>query len=95
MSIFFSSTIKNFSVMLRFKPKKEGQEFTYKGHRLLTVRSKSDGYYTCYYCAMRFRKSFKNTSLCQKDHKCRPQKDVIFYYKDLGKIKKKKNNGKK
>lgn len=76
--------------MLRFKPKKEGQEFTYKGHRLLTVRSKSDGYYTCYYCSMRFRKSFKNTSHCQKDHKCRPEKNVIFYYKDLGKIKKKK-----
>ena len=91
MSNFFSATIKNFSIMLRFKPKKEGQEFTYKGHRLLTVRSKSDGYYTtCYYCAMRFRKKFKNINLCQKDHKCRPEKNVIFYYKDLGKIKKRK-----
>lgn len=76
--------------MLRFKPKKEGQEFTYRGHRLLTVRAKSDGYYTCYYCAMRFRKKFKNINLCQKDHKCRPEKNVIFYYKDLGKIKKRK-----
>lgn len=91
MSNFFSATIKNFSIMLRFKPKKEGQEFTYKGHRLLTVRAKYEGYYsTCYNCAMRFRKSFKNTSLCQKDHKCRPEKNVIFYYKDLGKIKKKR-----
>ena len=81
--------------MLRFKPKKEGQEFTYKGHRLLTIRAKSVSYWlTCHLCAMRFRKSFKNTSLCQKDHKCRPEKNVIFYYKDLGKIKKKKNNGK-
>lgn len=81
--------------MLRFKQKKEGQEFTYKGHRLLTVKATYNGYYsTCYNCAMRFRKSFKNTSLCQKDHKCRPEKNVIFYYKDLGKIKKKKNNGK-
>lgn len=77
--------------MLRFKPKKEGQEFTYKGHRLLTVRAKYEGYYfTCYNCAMRFRKSFKNTGHCQKDHKCRPEKNVIFYYKDLGKIKKKR-----
>lgn len=79
--------------MLRFKEKKEGQEFTYRGHRLLTVRSKYDGFYsTCYKCAMRNRKKYNHINFCKKEHKCRPQQDVIFYYKDLGKIKKEKKN---
>lgn len=77
--------------MLRFKLKKEGQEFTYKNHRLITVRAKYDGFYsTCYYCAMKNRRKFFDRSYCRKIHKCKPEKDVFFYYKDLGKIKKEK-----
>ena len=75
--------------MLKFKLKKEGQKFTYRGHRLITVKANNDGYYsTCYKCAIqefRLYKTLRDKLSCREAHKC---KENCFYFKSLGKVKK-------
>lgn len=68
--------------MIKFKPKKIGQKFTYKNHLLLT--EDSYGWNYCNSCAMRYL--FKMTGSCCTVHKCG---DNEMHFRDLGKIKRK------
>lgn len=68
--------------MIKFKPKKIGQKFTYKNHLLIAKDSYCSNY--CYMCAMRYL--FKMAGDCRTIHKCGYNK---MHFRDLGKLKRK------
>lgn len=64
--------------MIKFKPKKIGQKFTYKNHLLITEENASG--WRCYACAIKSLRKVKGD--CATIHKCRG-----IYFRDLGKLK--------
>ena len=73
--------------MIKFKEKKVGEEFTYRGHLL---RTESCGNFRCYKCGIGYL--YHGNERCEKVHKCdnryRKDKEYVFF-KDLGKLSKK------
>ena len=76
--------------MIKFKEKKVGQEFTYRGHLLRTERC---GNFRCYKCGIKnLYKRHRIEDKCEIVHKCdnRYRKDKKYvFFKDLGKLSKK------
>lgn len=66
--------------MIKFKPKKIGQKFTYKNHLLITEENTSS--WQCYACAIKSLRKVKGD--CATIHKCRG-----IHFRDLGKLERK------
>lgn len=76
--------------MIRFKQKKEGEEFTYRGHLFKTVKYGKDWQFRCYHCGIKnLNKRYRIGNTCEFVHKCKCKNGSSLYFEDLGKLFKK------
>lgn len=75
--------------MIKFKQKKDGQEFTYRGHLFKAIKFGKYWSFRCYHCGIKnLYKRYRGYE-CEIVHKCRCKDGSYLYFKDLGKLFKK------